>query len=52
MSEKSERVCLWCEARVPDACKSHYDTLTCEHRVIVPTAEEWACAEAKARGEA
>ena len=41
-------MCVWCEERVPGACKSHYETLTCERRVIVPTAEEWAGAEAHA----
>ena len=42
-------MCVWCEARVPDACKSHYDTMTCTHRVIVPTAEEFGSAiEARA----
>ena len=29
-------MCVWCETRVRGACKSHYDTLTCEHRVIGP----------------
>ena len=34
---------------MPKVCKSHYDTLTCTHRVIVPTAEEWDSAiEARA----
>ena len=37
----SATMCVWCETRVGDACKSHYDTLTCTHRVIVPTAEEF-----------
>ena len=42
-------MCVWCEKRVCGACKSHYDTLTCTHRVIVPTAEEWDSAiEARA----
>jgi len=41
-------MCVWCEERVTGACKSHYETLTCERRVIVPTAEEWAGAEAHA----
>lgn len=37
----SATMCVWCETRVGDACKSHYDTLTCAHRVIAPTAEEF-----------
>ena len=42
-------MCVWCETRVQGACKSHYDTMTCTHRVIVPTAEEWESAiEARA----
>lgn len=42
-------MCVWCETRVQGACKSHYDTMTCTHRVIVPTAEEWDSAiEARA----
>ena len=42
-------MCAWCETRVQGACKSHYDTMTCTHRVIAPTAEEWDSAiEARA----
>ena len=44
-------ICVWCETRVPGACKSHYDTLTCTHRVIVPTAEEWDSAVEARNGE-
>ncbi len=40
-ADDAETMCVWCETRVRCACKSHYDTLTCTHRVIVPTAEEW-----------
>ena len=42
-------MCAWCETRVQGACKSHYDTMTCTHRVFVPTAEQWDSAiEARA----
>ena len=41
----------WCETRVQGACKSHYDTMTCTHRVFVPTAEQWELAEANARAK-
>ncbi len=44
-------MCVWCEERVCGACKSHYDTLTCTHRVFVPTAEQWAAAESNARAK-
>ena len=40
-ADDAATMCVWCEERVQGACKSHYDTLTCTHRVIVPTAEEW-----------
>lgn len=46
---KRAPMCIWCEKGVCDPCKSRYDTLTCTHRVIVPTAEEWDSAiEARA----
>ena len=44
-------MCAWCETRVQGACKSHYDTMTCTHRVFVPTAEQWAAAESNARAK-
>ena len=48
-ADDAETMCVWCETRVRCACKSHYDTLTCTHRVIVPTAVEWDSAiEARA----
>lgn len=48
-SDDAATMCVWCEERVQGACKSHYDTLTCTHRVMVPTAEEWDSAvEARA----
>ena len=47
-ADDAATMCVWCEQRVQGACKSHYDTLTCTHRVIVPTAEEWLGAEAHA----
>jgi hypothetical protein len=48
-ADDAATMCVWCEQRVQGACKSHYDTLTCTHRVIVPTAEEWGSAvEARA----
>ena len=48
-ADDAATMCVWCEQRVQGACKSHYDTLTCTHRVIVPTAVEWDSAiEARA----
>ena len=48
-ADDAATMCVWCEQRVQGACKSHYDTLTCTHRVIAPTAEEWDSAiEARA----
>ncbi len=47
-ADDAATMCVWCEERAQGACKSHYETLTCERRVIVPTAEEWAGAEAHA----
>ena len=44
-------MCVWCENRVCGACKSHYDTLTCTHRVFVPTAEQWDAAVEARNGE-
>ena len=48
-ADDAATMCVWCETRVPGACKSRYDTLTCTHRVFVPTAEQWDSAvEARA----
>lgn len=48
-ADDTATMCAWCETRVQGACKSHYDTLTCTHRMIVPTAEQWDSAvEARA----
>lgn len=44
-------MCVWCEQRVQGACKSHYDTMTCTHRVFVPTAEQWDSAVEARNGE-
>ncbi len=50
-ADDAETMCVWCEERVPGACKSHYDTLTCTHRVMVPTAEQWDSAVEARNGE-
>ena len=50
-ADDAATMCAWCEERVCGACKSHYDTLTCTHRVFVPTAEQWAAAESNARAK-
>ena len=43
-ADDAATMCVWCEERVQGACKSQYDTLTCTHRVFVPTAEQWDAA--------
>mgnify|MGYP003405319046 CR=1 FL=1 len=50
-ADDAETMCVWCETRVRGACKSHYDTLTCTHRVMVPTAEQWDSAVEARNGE-
>ena len=50
-ADDAATMCVWCEERVCGACKSRYDTLTCTHRVFVPTAEQWAAAESNARAK-
>jgi hypothetical protein len=50
-ADDPETTCVWCEQRVRGACKSHYDTLTCTHRVMVPTAEQWDSAVEARNGE-
>ena len=48
-ADSAHPMCIWCEKSVPNACNSRYDTLTCTHRVIVPTADEFGEAKIKAR---